>query len=33
MPRSTLTTLPGDHLGVPASAAFAIALVEFFRQC
>jgi len=33
MPRSTLITLPGDHLGVPASAAFAIALVEFFRQC
>jgi pimeloyl-ACP methyl ester carboxylesterase len=33
MPRATLTTLPGDHLGVPASAAFAIALVEFFRQC
>jgi hypothetical protein len=23
--------LPGDHLAVPASAAFAMALVEFFR--
>jgi pimeloyl-ACP methyl ester carboxylesterase len=33
MPRARLVTLPGDHLGVPASAAFAVALVEFFRQC
>ena len=30
-PGSTLTVLPGDHLAVPASAAFAMALVEFFR--
>jgi pimeloyl-ACP methyl ester carboxylesterase len=33
MPRATLKMLPGDHLGVPASAAFAVALVEFFRRC
>jgi pimeloyl-ACP methyl ester carboxylesterase len=33
MPRATLRMLPGDHLGVPASAAFAVALVEFFRRC
>jgi pimeloyl-ACP methyl ester carboxylesterase len=33
MPRATLMKLPGDHLGVPASAAFAVALVEFFRRC
>jgi pimeloyl-ACP methyl ester carboxylesterase len=28
---SSLRILPGDHLGVPASAAFTAALVEFFR--
>jgi pimeloyl-ACP methyl ester carboxylesterase len=32
IPSATLTVLPGDHLGVPASAAFAAALNEFFRR-
>jgi pimeloyl-ACP methyl ester carboxylesterase len=31
IPDATVLMLPGDHLSVPASAAFAVALVEFFR--
>ncbi len=31
IPGSSLQVVPGDHLGVPASAAFISALVEFFR--
>lgn len=33
IPDATLAMMPGDHLSVPSSAAFAMALVEFFRGC
>jgi pimeloyl-ACP methyl ester carboxylesterase len=33
IPDAALAILPGDHLSVPTSAAFAMALVEFFRGC
>lgn len=33
IPDARLRMLPGDHLSVPSSAAFAMALVEFFRGC